>query len=74
MLSPRRRRGRDQLGFRSYYFPVKDVIDGDLCETYTALDPARRVRPPPPLPGYVPPSLPASTHASARHSLDCVVT
>ena len=24
--------GRDQLAFRSSYFPVKDVIDGDLCE------------------------------------------
>jgi hypothetical protein len=24
--------GRDHMAFRSYYFPVKDVIDGDLCE------------------------------------------
>ncbi len=32
--------GRDQLGFRSYYYPVKDVIDGDLCETFITLDPA----------------------------------
>ncbi|KAK9851365.1 hypothetical protein WJX84_007420, partial [Apatococcus fuscideae] len=26
--------GRDHLGFRSYYFPVKDTIDGDLCEQF----------------------------------------
>ena len=26
--------GRDHLAFRSFYFPVKDVIDGDLCEQY----------------------------------------
>jgi len=30
--------GRDHLGFRSYYFPVKDVLDGDLCEQYNGLD------------------------------------
>jgi splicing factor 3B subunit 3 len=30
--------GRDHLAFRSYYFPVKDVVDGDLCEQYTSLD------------------------------------
>mmetsp|Transcript_5908 Transcript_5908/g.9597 ORF Transcript_5908/g.9597 Transcript_5908/m.9597 type:complete len:1230 (-) Transcript_5908:259-3948(-) len=29
--------GRDHLSFRSYYYPVKEVIDGDLCETYTSL-------------------------------------
>ena len=29
--------GRDHLAFRSSYFPVKDVIDGDLCEMYTVL-------------------------------------
>ena len=34
--------GRDQLGFRSYYFPVKDAIDGDLCETFTQLDPQQQ--------------------------------
>ena len=32
--------GRDQLSFRSYYHPVKDVIDGDLCETFICLDPS----------------------------------
>lgn len=26
--------GRDHLAYRGYYFPVKDVIDGDLCEQY----------------------------------------
>jgi len=36
--------GRDQLGFRSYYYPVKDVIDGDLCETFICLDPAAQKR------------------------------
>lgn len=29
--------GRDHLAYRSYYFPVKDVIDGDLCEQYSML-------------------------------------
>lgn len=29
--------GRDHLAFRSYYFPVKDTIDGDLCEQFSAL-------------------------------------
>jgi len=27
--------GRDHMAFRGYYFPVKDVIDGDLCEQYS---------------------------------------
>jgi len=30
--------GRDHLSFRSAYVPVKDVIDGDLCEQYAMLD------------------------------------
>lgn len=30
--------GRDHLSFRSYYFPVKGVVDGDLCEQFTTLD------------------------------------
>eukprot|EP00040_Diaphanoeca_grandis_P039239 m.258510 g.258510 ORF g.258510 m.258510 type:complete len:1196 (+) comp36678_c0_seq1:191-3778(+) len=30
--------GRDHLAYRSYYFPVKNVIDGDLCEQYNSLD------------------------------------
>ncbi|GAU95977.1 hypothetical protein RvY_07491 [Ramazzottius varieornatus] len=30
--------GRDHLQYRSYYWPVKSVVDGDLCEQYNALD------------------------------------
>eukprot|EP00826_Nyctotherus_ovalis_P022242 TRINITY_DN1730_c0_g1_i1.p1 TRINITY_DN1730_c0_g1~~TRINITY_DN1730_c0_g1_i1.p1 ORF type:complete len:1185 (+),score=333.68 TRINITY_DN1730_c0_g1_i1:138-3692(+) len=29
--------GRDHLSYRSYYVPVKDVVDGDLCEEYGRL-------------------------------------
>eukprot|EP00958_Prasinococcus_capsulatus_P017369 scaffold1954_cov364-Prasinococcus_capsulatus_cf.AAC.4 len=29
--------GRDHMMYRSYYFPVKDVVDGDLCEQYASL-------------------------------------
>ncbi|KAI9886022.1 MAG: pre-mRNA-splicing factor rse1 [Watsoniomyces obsoletus] len=29
--------GRDHLAYRSYYVPVKGVIDGDLCERYSLL-------------------------------------
>lgn len=29
--------GRDQLEYRSYYAPVKNVIDGDLCEQFLKL-------------------------------------
>ena len=29
--------GNDHLRYRSYFAPVKDVIDGDLCEQYAAL-------------------------------------
>ena len=29
--------GRDHLAFRSYYYPQKAVIDGDLCETFSLL-------------------------------------
>lgn len=29
--------GRDHLAFRSYYVPVKGVIDGDLCERFLRL-------------------------------------
>ncbi|XP_020576179.1 LOW QUALITY PROTEIN: splicing factor 3B subunit 3-like [Phalaenopsis equestris] len=31
--------GRDHMAYRSAYFPVKDVIDGDLCEQYPTLPP-----------------------------------
>lgn len=30
--------GRDHLMFRSYYVPVKGVVDGDLCERFLRLD------------------------------------
>ncbi len=29
--------GRDHLSFRSYYFPCKAVVDGDLCEQFASL-------------------------------------
>ena len=29
--------GRDHLAYRSAYFPVKSVIDGDLCEQFASL-------------------------------------
>jgi splicing factor 3B subunit 3 len=29
--------GRDHMAYRSAYFPVKDVVDGDLCEQYVTL-------------------------------------
>lgn len=32
--------GRDHLAFRSSYFPMKNIIDGDLCERFLALEPA----------------------------------
>ena len=34
------RLGRDHMAFRSAHFPCKDVVDGDLCEQYAALDAA----------------------------------
>jgi len=34
--------GRDHLSFRSYYFPVKNVIDGDFCEQFASLDPEKQ--------------------------------
>lgn len=35
--------GRDHLSYRSYYFPVKNVIDIDLCESFnTALNSDRQ--------------------------------
>uniref|UniRef100_H3AX27 Splicing factor 3B subunit 3 n=1 Tax=Latimeria chalumnae TaxID=7897 RepID=H3AX27_LATCH len=34
--------GRDHLSFRSYYFPVKNVLDGDLCEQFNSMDPAKQ--------------------------------
>ena len=29
--------GRDHLSYRSYFMPVKNVIDGDLCEAFSRL-------------------------------------
>jgi len=34
--------GRDHLSYRSFYYVVKNVMDGDLCEQYTSLDPAKQ--------------------------------
>lgn len=34
--------GRDHLSYRSYYAPVKSVIDGDLCEAFATLPYARQ--------------------------------
>ncbi|RZF39376.1 hypothetical protein LSTR_LSTR000897 [Laodelphax striatellus] len=34
--------GRDHLSFRSYYYPLKNVLDGDLCEQYNAIDSAKQ--------------------------------
>ncbi|CAB1441330.1 unnamed protein product [Pleuronectes platessa] len=34
--------GRDHLSFRSAYFPVKNVIDGDLCEQFNSMDPHKQ--------------------------------
>jgi splicing factor 3B subunit 3 len=34
--------GREHLLYRSYYIPVKSVIDGDLCEQYNALPADKR--------------------------------
>lgn len=30
--------GRDHLAFRGSFFPVRDVIDGDLCEQFPSLN------------------------------------
>jgi splicing factor 3B subunit 3 len=34
--------GRDHLSYRSSFVPVKNVIDGDLCEQFSSLDPAKQ--------------------------------
>ena len=31
--------GREHVAYRGYYFPIKDVIDGDLCEQYSLVRP-----------------------------------
>ena len=35
--------GRDHLAYRGSFFPVKDVVDGDLCEQFVLL-PAEKQR------------------------------
>ncbi|CAI8056006.1 Splicing factor 3B subunit 3 [Geodia barretti] len=34
--------GRDHLSFRSSYVPCKSVTDGDLCEQFNSLEPAKK--------------------------------
>uniref|UniRef100_A0A0K8UMC3 Splicing factor 3B subunit 3 n=1 Tax=Bactrocera latifrons TaxID=174628 RepID=A0A0K8UMC3_BACLA len=34
--------GRDHLSYRSSYYTVKNVLDGDLCEQYLSIDPAKQ--------------------------------
>ena len=34
--------GRDHLSFRSYYYPSKNVIDGDLCEQFNSIDASKQ--------------------------------
>lgn len=34
--------GRDHLSYRSFYTPVKSVIDGDLCEQFNTLPAEKR--------------------------------
>jgi splicing factor 3B subunit 3 len=34
--------GRDHLSYRSYFIPVKNVTDGDLCEQFAALSPDKQ--------------------------------
>ena len=36
--------GRDHLVYRSYYTPVKDTIDGDLCEQFNELKPEEQMQ------------------------------
>lgn len=33
---------RDHIAFRSYFSPVKEVIDGDLCERFGSLPSAKQ--------------------------------
>ena len=34
--------GRDHLSYRSAFVPVKEVVDGDLCEMFASLPPAKQ--------------------------------
>lgn len=29
--------GRDHIAYRGYYVPIKGVVDGDLCESFSLL-------------------------------------
>lgn len=34
--------GRDHLAYRSAYFPIREVADGDLCSQFPAMPPAKQ--------------------------------
>lgn len=34
--------GRDHLSYRSFYIPVRAVVDGDLCEQFNTLPPEKK--------------------------------
>ncbi|KAA1111956.1 pre-mRNA-splicing factor rse1 [Puccinia graminis f. sp. tritici] len=36
--------GRDHLAYRGYYFPVKNCVDGDLCESFALLPSAKQLQ------------------------------
>ncbi|CAK4434502.1 unnamed protein product [Aphanomyces euteiches] len=36
--------GRDHLSFRSYFIPVKDVADGDLCDQFGMLSAEKQIK------------------------------
>jgi splicing factor 3B subunit 3 len=33
---------RDHLSYRSYFMPVKNTVDGDLCERYSSMPPSKQ--------------------------------
>ena len=35
--------GADHITFRSTQFPIKNVIDGDLCQTFDQIEPEKQV-------------------------------
>ncbi len=35
--------GRDHLAYRSYYMPVKNVVDGDICDLFCTLPYEKRL-------------------------------
>ena len=36
--------GREHIQYRSYFIPVKDVTDGDLCEEFAGLPPSDQAK------------------------------